>query len=444
MRVFKASFKDRKGRSRKSSKWYVELKDHLEAVRRFVGFRDKRATEELGRKLERLVANRVSGRPPDAELARWVEGLPSKLRDRLLKIGLLDSWQAASANGLAGHLLDFKKALAAAGNTEKHVTLTYKRAKRVLDGIKAVYWSDIRPSAVQGFLAALRDGDKRMSIQTSNHHLRAVKQFCRWMVRDKRASEDPVVHLKGGNVKTDRRHIRRALTPDECTGLIRAARQGSPRSGMTGPERAALYSLAIQTGLRSVELRSLTPESFDFKGRPPTVKVLAAHSKHRREDTVPLRADLAKKMDNFVRGKAAGEPVFPMPEKTAVVRMFRSDLKAAGIKYRDASDRVADFHSLRVTFASILAQAGVHPKTAQDLMRHSDVNLTMNYYTFTVLSARAEALESMPDFDAQTPERNHPDSRGGAVASWRSACRSRDEKRDSMTQNETNRKSKTG
>jgi len=34
--------------------------------------------------------------------------------------------------------------------------------------------------------------------------------------------------------------------------------------------------------------------------------------------------------------------------------MLRKDLQAAGIPYRDASDRVADFHTLRHTFITRL------------------------------------------------------------------------------------------
>ena len=61
--------------------------------------------------------------------------------------------------------------------------------------------------------------------------------------------------------------------------------------------------------------------------------------------------------------------------------MLRRDLQAAGIPYRDEEGRVLDFHSLRHTFGTNLARAGVAPKVAQELMRHSDINLTMMTYT---------------------------------------------------------------
>jgi len=60
-----------------------------------------------------------------------------------------------------------------------------------------------------------------------------------------------------------------------------------------------------------------------------------------------------------------------------LIRRFKGDLKAAGIAYADAGGRIADFHSLRKCGATLLAQQGVHPRIAQQMLRHSSVELTM-------------------------------------------------------------------
>ena len=87
MRVFRQQYKDRSGKTRESAKWYVEVKDHLDVVRRMPGFTDKALTAELGRRIQKLVAVRVLGDilPPD--LAAWVERLPQDIRDRLAQTG---------------------------------------------------------------------------------------------------------------------------------------------------------------------------------------------------------------------------------------------------------------------------------------------------------------------------------------------------------------------
>jgi hypothetical protein len=45
--------------------------------------------------------------------------------------------------------------------------------------------------------------------------MKSAKQFTRWLVRDRRATVDPLAHLSKLNVSTDRRHDRRALTTEE-------------------------------------------------------------------------------------------------------------------------------------------------------------------------------------------------------------------------------------
>lgn len=48
--------------------------------------------------------------------------------------------------------------------------------------------------------------------------------------------------------------------------------------------------MAVGTGFRLNELRSLTPRSFDHDADPPAVTVEAAYSNRRRRDVQPIRA----------------------------------------------------------------------------------------------------------------------------------------------------------
>ncbi len=68
---------------------------------------------------------------------------------------------------------------------------------------------------------------------------------------------------------------------------------------------------------------------------------------------------------------------FKMPYLGNLAKMLRQDIKRSGIEIEPERGTV-DFHCLRHTFGSMLASSGVHPKTAQELMRHSDINLTMS------------------------------------------------------------------
>jgi len=392
MRVYREQY-TRDGKRRRTRKWYVDFVDHYGRRHRLPGFDEKRSTEALARNLEGLVACRVAGQSPTADLQRWIEVLPERIRTKLVSWDLLDPRRTEGAKPLRVHLEDWERSLKAKGNTESYVQMKVSRARKVVEGCGFKYWSDISASKTEAFLARLQSDAGAVSAQTRNFYLQAIQQFCRWMVQDGRAPESPIAHLKGVNVQTDRRHDRRSLEPEEIARLLAATAAAERRFGMDGYQRALLYRLAIETGLRASELRSLTPASFDFTSR--LVRVAAAYSKHRREDEIPLRKDTAAEIQQYAAGKMPGVQLFPVPAKPG--QMLKADLVEAGIPYVDEAGRYADFHSLRHTFGTMLAASGVHPKVAQSLMRHSDINLTMSRYTHTVHGQLARAVESLPD-----------------------------------------------
>jgi integrase len=78
--------------------------------------------------------------------------------------------------------------------------------------------------------------------------------------------------------------------------------------------------------------------------------------------------------------------------------MLKADLEAAEIPYVDDAGLFADFHALRHSFISMLAAGNVHPKLAQRLARHSNINLTMMRYTHSRPADEAQALHVLPAF----------------------------------------------
>jgi len=413
MRVFKATYKDRKGRTREAAKWYVEFSDTYERIRRIPAFTSRAASEECGRKLEQLVAyHHSSGGQADPVLMVWLEGLPLAMRRKLVEIGLVDSRRFAAAKPLADHLDDFHRMLLDKGNTAKHARTVKGRAERAFTACGFRFFSDIDANALTEHLADLRkdtqdaDGNTKQGTarQTSNFILGACQQFCRWMLKYHRAHENPLTHLSKLNVRQDRRHDRRALTADELRRLLEAAETGPERFGMAGAERRLCYRLAAESGLRSSELHSLTRASFDLKSEPPTVTVGAAYCKRGREDTLPLRPDTAAELATYMAGKHPGALAFNMPESDDTAPMIRADLEAAGIDYIDADGRFADFHALRHSFITNLANGGVHPKTAQALARHSTITLTMDRYSHSLRGQQADALDTLPDLSAPSAQ----------------------------------------
>ncbi len=405
MRVFKTTYKDKKGRTREASKWYVEFRDHLDTVRRLPAFNSKAASEEIGRNLEKLVSyHRSSGGQVDPALTRWLSALPQAVTMKLADIGLLDRERVAASKTLADHMSDFAKDLAARGNSSFHVEVVTGRVRRLVEGCGFRWYGDIKASKVMQYLNGLRaDTEKKrgISAQTFNFYLGSLQQFCRWMVKDRRANDNPVAHLKRLNVATDRRRDRRPFTISELIRLLDRTCNGLDRKGMTGPERALAYRVAVETGLRSAELRSLKRASFDLDGDPATVTVLADYSKRRRQDRLPLRPELVAELRPFLATMTPATQVFKLPkDRKEAAEMFQADLEAAGIPYRDDAGLVADFHALRHTFITNLARSGVHPKVAQSLARHSTITLTMDRYSHTAIGEEVDAVAKLPDLSA--------------------------------------------
>lgn len=119
-----------------------------------------------------------------------------------------------------------------------------------------------------------------------------MKNFLNWMVRNSRLSTNPLAHMRGGNVKVDRRLERRELKDDKIQWLLNSSKSGKVVHGLTGWQRYTLYSVAMGTGLRASELASLTPQSFDLDSSTPTVTIEAKVEKARRGDVLPLPPDL--------------------------------------------------------------------------------------------------------------------------------------------------------
>jgi len=413
MRLFKPQYLDRTGVKQKTQKWYLDFFTPDGIRHKLPLFADKRASEGVERTIEECISCKVAGLAFEPELQRKLDALPTSILSKLAAWGLISNQRIAAGSLLSKHLLDWRHSLLSGGCTAAYADLKAGRVSRIFERCGFRTYADISASKVQLEIAKVkRTVCKKIngrlqtveidsaSTQTKGYYLKACRQFTRWMVTDRRAAEDPLRHLKAQTV-IEHTHKRRSLEPDDIRRLLESTRAAGRRFGMDGYQRALLYRLAVETGLRANELRSLKVSSFDLVRC--TVTVEAAYSKHRREDTLPLRKDTAAELRQYLANKLPTAQVFNIPDKAA--KMFRADLAEAGIPYVDEAGRYADFHSLRHTTGSLLAASGAHPKVAQAIMRHSTIDLTMSRYTHIFRGQESEAVESLPDLSLPSREK---------------------------------------
>jgi integrase len=362
----------------------------------------------------------------------------------LEKAGVLTDTEKHVKRPIAEHLNDFECHLRAKNNDPRYVNESLNKIRRMVSYCNWRRISDLTAQSVEAFLTNLRTAEKR-SIQTQNHYLIMIKSFCNWLIANERLVKSPILKLKSLNMKTDQRHHRRPLSEDEFQRLIEAAEHGGPSVGLCGADRAMLYVLAAWTGFRKGELGSLTLRSFDLSSSTPTVKIQAAYSKRRRHDSQVLHPDLVDYFLNWVTQKRfndippeadvmatflkmqsmtsiASEILLPVSGKSGGVErdtaaMIGHDLATARkkwvaegetekerreredsdfLRYRNSEGKFADFHGLRHTFISNHGKAGVSPKTAQVLARHSTIELTMQVYMHIDEAAQVEAIYALP------------------------------------------------
>ena len=415
MRVYKRTYKDRKTDEKKyCQRFVVDFFDNNHHRRRLLAFANKRESSRLAEKIELLLSCR--GRLLDQDLSKWLTQIPPRIYKQIAEFELLDTRQIAAGKPLKEHVADFRRSLLAKGRTEDYANLTSGRVQRVIEECGFVDWSDILASKVLEKIVELRKhvtvlkaekvkGKKvkkkglkdigPISAKSKNYYLQAIKQFCKWMVQDRRANESPVKHLQSIDTVSDDPNERRALELDEMRRLLEAAQVGPDNFGMTGYERALLYRMAAETGLRANELRSLKQSSFDFESCTVTVKV--GSTKNSKKAVLPLKEETATAMQQFLAGKMPKAPAFKLPSKYRMADMIRADCEVAGIDCEDNGRGKVDFHSLRHTTGTLLAASGVHPKVAQTIMRHSDINLTMSIYTHTLTGQESQAIANLPD-----------------------------------------------
>jgi integrase len=178
----------------------------------------------------------------------------------------------------------------------------------------------------------------------------------------------------------------------------------------------ALVTVAATTGLRQGELLGLTWDDIDLAAGTLTVRrsmarswdggyELAAPKTNRSRRTVYLAEPTIEAFRREQREQAAardaaatawqdtaglvftdavGRPLYP----TAVHRAFHELLTAAGLPS-------VPFHGLRHSTATALLSAGVPLRVVSDLLGHSGIAITANYYAHVEKDLRRDAADAM-------------------------------------------------
>src|ERR1017187_1140998 len=287
----------------------------------------------------------------------------------------------AAKRKLSEHLQEFLGDLRRRGKSEKYLANIEYRVEKLITDCAWNYAKDVTADSFQSWLCQHRE----LKDKTANDYLEAARCFFNWLVKLERAGSNPLVSVEKVKTKEGRAQERCALSEDEMLRLLAVA-----------GERKAVYLIAVHTGLRRSELAALKWGDLILDAVTPFVKVRAATTKNGKSADMRLHPELAAALRELKATTAQDDaPVF---QRVPRIERFRRDLKKAGIPFRDVLGRSTDFHSLRKTFGTNLARAGVPSRVAMALMRHSDRRLTDKIYTDENLLGTWAAFDTLPNY----------------------------------------------
>jgi integrase len=279
--------------------------------------------------------------------------------------------------------------------------------KRILPAIGNIHLRKLTAQHVRHFYAEmLKEGMKPGSVRNIHAFLRkALSNAVRWNL-----VPHNVCDQISAPRNTEGHEAAHALTADQALHLLRVSR---------GHALEVLIALALVTGLRHGEIRALHWQDVDLEERTLRVDRTVQRiwgkgyfvttpktEKGKREIVLPqyvVNVLLRQRQHIEEMRRQAGEKwqendlVFPnergkYQDETHTLRRFHNLLEKAGLP------RVR-VHDLRHSVASLLILVlGMPPKLVQEMLGHSDVEMTLNIYTHADKSQQRKMMDAFDQF----------------------------------------------
>lgn len=254
---------------------------------------------------------------------------------------------------------------------------------------------DITAQSVQAYLADL--GKQNFSRRTVQMHHDILNMIFNNAIIQNKLTVNPVAaaFIPKGLPST-----KRELPSDEAIEAVKAS---------TGP--FALFALiCLYTGLRRGEVLALTYEDIDrknglisvnkaieYRGNNPYVKEPKTAAGNRVVPLLdPLKKVLPKKKKGLVFGNDDGTP------------LTKTQYRKRWTKYCESIGFELTAHQLRHGYATILYEAGVQDKDAQELLGHSSIAVTRDVYTHIRQSQKEATAKKLNQYLKKTQKRKLP------------------------------------
>ena len=296
------------------------------------------------------------------------------------------------------------------GNVKHNTKLGRERLMRILEQdklggcpIDSVKLSDAKEWA-------LRMKEKGFSYKTINNDKRSLKAAFYTAIQDDCIRKNPF-DFQLSTVLDDDTEPKVPLTPAQEESFLSFV-QGDTVYQKHYDELVIL----LGTGLRISELCGLTDKELDFENRVIIVNHQLLRSTklgyyvdepktQNGVRQIPMNEDVYQAFQRVLKNRKGAKPFvidgytnflflkqdgYPMTPCN-YDGLFRGLVKKYNNCHEEALPKVTTPHTMRHTFCTRLANAGMNPKALQYIMGHSNITMTLNYYAHATFdSAKAE------------------------------------------------------
>ena len=285
-----------------------------------------------------------------------------------------DSQRETAAKSAIQLVADYEKYLLGQGRAKKHVHDTTARLRLMARQIGWRGVNEMRPDTFQSWQTKLSCSQK-----TKKEYQVSACAFLNWLVGTERLASNPLAKLDKPDVMGKQVRESRSYTQKEFAQLL----------GVAGHYGLG-YQFLLYTACRWSEAYSVVWDDLHLDDISPYVLLREGTTKSDKRRRVDLRTELVELLRS-ARPEDVSVTERALKGRLADYDLCRKHLKRAGIDHKDGLGRVVHLHALRKTWQTWGADHGVNQRAAQDVLGHSDANLTAKVYTDRAgLGMRAE------------------------------------------------------
>lgn len=236
-----------------------------------------------------------------------------------------------------------------------------------------INYAKVKEADIKEYLNHLQEVGKKSS--TVSRNLASIRSFYQFLVRNKKAKEDPTNNIQSPKVEKKAPSV---LTAQEVELLL-----DQPKDvDLKGTRDKAMLEFAYATGMRVTEIISLNMENVNLEEGYVTCKTGS------KERNIPLGTMSLKALKEYVE---EARPVLIRDESVKALfvningqRLTRQGFWKIVKFYKEQAHITKDItpHVLRHSFATHLLQNGADLKAIQTMLGHSDISSTQVYMQF--------------------------------------------------------------